>query len=176
MLVYQVRELLSDPQLAVQVEEVVELSEIEFGTQKYKVLKAPVIRGMLRNLDGKTIGLTGTIDYTLNMPCDRCLEPVKVPVHLDLEQHFVQADERVEEDKDAEDAETFSGYLLDLSDFVRDEIYLSIPMKVLCSGECKGLCPQCGHNLNLGPCDCDLTQTDARWDSLKELLQGKDNQ
>ena len=43
---------------------------------------------------------------------------------------------------------------IDLGDLVREQLYLALPMKPLCAEACKGLCPQCGTNLNRGTCDC----------------------
>ena len=58
---------------------------------------------------------------------------------------------------------------IDLSNDVRDYSLLAIPMKKLCSEDCKGLCSKCGKNLNDGPCNCKDEETDPRWEQLKEL-------
>ncbi len=60
---------------------------------------------------------------------------------------------------------------LDLEDPMREYALLSIPMLPLCREDCKGLCPQCGANLNDGPCDCDTEQVDDRLAALKHLLE-----
>jgi uncharacterized protein len=44
---------------------------------------------------------------------------------------------------------------------LRDYAILSVPMKKLCSDDCKGLCFKCGKNLNNGSCDCDAQQVAA---------------
>jgi len=58
---------------------------------------------------------------------------------------------------------------IDLSNDVRDYSLLAIPMKKLCSEDCKGLCSKCGKNLNDGLCNCKDEETDPRWEQLKEL-------
>lgn len=63
--------------------------------------------------------------------------------------------------------------LADLTEVVRQELLLAMPMKPLCMEECKGLCPRCGVNLNTKTCTCRVTGTDSRWEGLKDLL--KDN-
>ena len=60
------------------------------------------------------------------------------------------------------------------ADAIRDALTLELPLRVLCKEDCKGLCPKCGHNLNEGPCGCDLREEDPRWDALKSLLQNQD--
>jgi len=58
---------------------------------------------------------------------------------------------------------------LDLSDAVREEVLLAMNPYVVCDPECPGLCPRCGANLKEGPCGCEETESDPRWDALREL-------
>jgi uncharacterized protein len=58
---------------------------------------------------------------------------------------------------------------IDLSEDVRDYALLALPMKKLCSENCKGLCPKCGKNLNDGPCECRDEKIDPRWEPLQKL-------
>ena len=71
--------------------------------------------------------------------CSRCLESA----HQILEQE-VKRDYVLEE----------LGEYLDIDDDIREEILLNFPMKVLCKSDCKGLCPNCGANLNSEQCKC----------------------
>lgn len=59
---------------------------------------------------------------------------------------------------------------IDLSDDITETINLSLPMKILCSDECKGLCPSCGQSLNESECNCDAIIENPIWDKLKENL------
>jgi len=52
--------------------------------------------------------------------------------------------------------ETRPGDIIDLDEDIRQEIILDFPMKLLCKPDCKGLCPNCGQNLNIGECECAL--------------------
>lgn len=56
--------------------------------------------------------------------------------------------------------------VIDMSEDVRQSVLLSVPLKLLCSEGCKGLCPTCGKNLNTGPCDCRNESVDPRWEQL----------
>ena len=58
---------------------------------------------------------------------------------------------------------------LDLSQLALEDVFLSLPSKLLCSEDCKGICPQCGKNLNEGPCDCKK-EIDPRLAALLDLL------
>jgi uncharacterized protein len=59
--------------------------------------------------------------------------------------------------------------VIDISNDVRDFSILAVPMKKLCSDNCKGLCSKCGQNLNEGDCQCSKDETDIRWLPLMEL-------
>lgn len=64
---------------------------------------------------------------------------------------------------------------IDLSVGVRESILLSIPMKIVCSPDCKGLCAHCGANLNDEPCTCGRKTIDPRWEVLKGLVDKASN-
>ena len=59
--------------------------------------------------------------------------------------------------------------VLDLTPLVREEIIVSTPIAPLCKPDCAGLCPQCGQNLNLGTCNCELDDIDPRFAALLQL-------
>ena len=59
---------------------------------------------------------------------------------------------------------------IDLADDVRQFVLLSVPLKLLCRDDCKGLCPRCGTNWNAGTCACKQETTDSRWEGLEKLL------
>jgi uncharacterized protein len=60
---------------------------------------------------------------------------------------------------------------IDLAEDVRQMISISVPLKLLCKEDCKGLCPKCGTNLNLGQCACKNDDVDARWEGLRDQLR-----
>jgi uncharacterized protein len=63
----------------------------------------------------------------------------------------------------------YKGDEIDLGQLMREQFYLSLPMKPLCSPDCKGLCPQCGINRNRETCTCDTKWIDPRFEALKRL-------
>lgn len=109
----------------------------------------------------------GALKGTLMQECRRCLEPVRTDFTVELTLVFVA---------DVEEGERGGAYPfepvgeeLDLSQAVREEAVLAMNPFVVCKPECRGLCPQCGQNLNEGTCDCTLDEPDPRWAALREL-------
>ena len=65
---------------------------------------------------------------------------------------------------------------IDLREDIRDALALALPAKVLCSENCKGLCPQCGARLNVETCSCPPKGPDSRWDALKNIIFEEDEE
>jgi len=154
---------------------------IEFGQEFRQVGpahaqgRAEVIvehRGHKQDIDD--IRVVGTLDATLEVGCARCLDPVQFPVQraYDLLYRPLGVDRRAEEVSISE-ADTEIGYYegegLLLEDVLREQVLLAAPVKLICREDCKGLCPQCGVNLNLGTCNCQQRSGDPRWAALGEL-------
>jgi uncharacterized protein len=118
--------------------------------------------------------LVGRVKTTLEMPCSRCLEAfrfdVDAPFDLRYQPHAEHhgADER---ELEADDVDTafYENDEIDLGQLIHEQFYLALPMKPLCKDDCKGLCPNCGTNLNKATCDCDFTWNDPRLAALRAL-------
>jgi uncharacterized protein len=128
-------------------------------------------RGHKENVDD--IRVVGGLDVTLEVSCARCLEPVTHTVNwaFDLLYRPVGVDRRAEEVSITE-ADTEIGYYegegLLLEDVLREQVLLATPVKLVCREDCKGLCPHCGSNLNIEPCNCQHPG-DPRWAALGDL-------
>ena len=118
--------------------------------------------------------LYGELRGGLQVACDRCLEDF----HRELKTAFrvyLALPLPEEDDKEIELAEKdlevdfIRGEEIDLDEIIREQIYLSLPMKSLCSGSCLGLCPTCGTNLNKGSCQCHRAQGHPAFLKLKKL-------
>ncbi len=118
----------------------------------------------------------GWVDLTLRLQCDRCLKDFEQPVHVTFEELFyptvdVNTGEPMRPPLDGEDIFPIDAHhQLDLTEAVRQNLLLDLPMMKLCREDCPGLCPQCGHDLSLGPCDCQ-PEPDERMSVLAKLLQ-----
>ncbi len=121
--------------------------------------------------------VTGHMETRLRTECRRCLEPCEVDVEFELEEEFypvlriaeAPVDDVPDEDKEAE-LLIDEHHILDLSEVVRQALWLATPMEALCRPNCAGLCPECGGNRNLGECQCGEAAIDPRWTVLQELL------
>jgi uncharacterized protein len=120
--------------------------------------------------------VTGRAVTRLEMPCSRCVEPFEVPVDARFELRYVpqsQAADGNQEHEIREDDLTTSYYregALDVVDMLREQFQLALPMKPLCAEACRGLCPECGTNLNRSECSCQPVWEDPRLAVLKGLL------
>ncbi|MFA5340967.1 MAG: DUF177 domain-containing protein [Clostridia bacterium] len=95
------------------------------------------------------LNVTAHISGQLDAKCYRCLKEIVEPFSVDMEETFEHANS-----SESVDSYTYSGRILDISQAVIDSIYLNIPDRLLCEPECKGLCPECGCNLNEKECGC----------------------
>lgn len=98
--------------------------------------------------DGDGFDVKGYIDTVLCSECARCTKAFDEPFHVDIDERFVKTPE------DDEDQYQFSGEALDLTQMVRDNILLNLPISSVCSEDCQGLCPHCGCDLNTTQCSC----------------------
>jgi uncharacterized protein len=97
-------------------------------------------------LGGKSVFVDGEIEYSLSAQCSRCLTGV-------IFHNIVEFDEEFSETEDVEDVYKFKKGLVDLTEMINEKILLSMPYSVLCEDDCKGLCPECGANLNQTKCE-----------------------
>lgn len=121
---------------------------------------------------GDKVDIRGEIGARTEIPCDRCLEPVKHDVRVRLRvfaERKESRDRRSDQELREEDAGIVyhDGLSLDLTDEVRQLLLLELPWHMVCSGECLGLCPVCGCNRNREKCDCRTSRGDPRWDALQ---------
>jgi len=124
--------------------------------------------------DAQKVRLTGRVKATLELDCSRCLDPFTIPVDAAFDMLFLPASENSGdgEREIAEDDLGVSYYkddTIDLSEVIREQFYLALPMKPLCREDCKGLCPVCGKNRNRETCDCQNEWVDPRLEPLRKL-------
>ena len=124
--------------------------------------------------DNDQFRLVGQVQTVLELVCSRCLAPFTWPVDSSFDLRYqprsrnIGADEREIEEDDLTTAfcETET---IDIGQLMREQFYLSLPMKPLCQEDCRGLCGQCGTNLNGGSCNCSREWDDPRLAALTKL-------
>ena len=112
--------------------------------------------------------LQGEISLVCEVPCGRCLKPVKVPFELKVEEYLKES--IIGTPEAADEMSFVTGYELDTDALVGNEIMINWPMKVLCHEACKGICTVCGKNLNEGDCGCDTFVPDPRMAVIKDIF------
>ncbi len=135
---------------------------------------------MIRTAD--EILVTGDLHSTVELSCSRCLELFAMPVRFNIEEEFHPSIDIItgakmpltEEDEPATMIDAH--HTLDLSEVVRQDLLLALPMYPVCRSKCKGLCPNCGQNWNEAPCDCTLEEIDPRLAVLRNLLEESESE
>jgi uncharacterized protein len=106
--------------------------------------------------------------------CSRCLEPVQSVCDIDFQEEFaptVDIDTGIRLSPPDDVFAIDDRQVLDLNEAIRQYRLASRSLQPLCQPDCRGLCPDCGGNLNLGPCSCPIKSADPRWRALSELRQ-----
>ena len=116
-----------------------------------------------------------SLDTVVDLSCSRCLGQFRHPLKIKFEEEFVPTVDVTSGAPlpEPEEAGTFTideHHILDLTEAVRQYLLIALPIKPLCDEDCAGLCPDCGEDLNKGPCDCPPREIDARWSELSKLL------
>ena len=142
------------------------------------VLHAEAVRGEVKVTRlGDSLLVQGDIDASVLIECSRCLEPFALPVDARLEEQFlptidVDTGAPLRREEFEESDQTFDidpNHLMDLTEPVRQALLVALPMKPLHSEDCKGICLQCGANLNEVDCGHADEPEDNRWTGLREL-------
>ncbi len=126
------------------------------------------VSGEFVNIGG-SIELKGLISCKVEYSCDRCCETYDADFECSFEELFKKEDVRNEDNNP--DAVILEGTVVDIDEIVFNNIVVNLPLKRLCSDDCKGLCTNCGQNLNKGMCGCDTRTVDPRFDALDKFFK-----
>ena len=144
----------------------VDLSDLQFGS--CEPVRDPVMAsGIVRNTAG-VLMMKGSIQTRLYGVCDRCASEFERDIEFPID--VVLVTELANEDNVDEWVFPLEGDSANLEEIVRTVFVLNMDSKLLCEPDCKGLCCQCGKNLNEGPCNCQK-ELDPRFAALRQLLE-----
>ncbi len=143
------------------------------GEDAYRIAE-PVRLHLDIHKSGDHFRLSGRVQTVLELPCSRCLETFPWPVDTSFDLvYFPQSANVGEGELEVGDEDLATAFYeddeIDLGQLMREQFYLTLPMKPLCAEDCQGLCPVCGTNLNRGTCDCKRDWEDPRLAALKSL-------
>jgi uncharacterized protein len=158
-----------------QFDVVLEPGKVDFMDPKVRQ-KGPLYAKGKAELASEMLGeirIRAHVKVEMEADCDRCLEPATFPIEEDFVLLYrPMADSAAEEaelDEDESEVGFYEGDGVELNDVLREYLLLALPMQRLCSEACKGICPDCGQNLNQQQCGCAAKKVDDRWEALKQL-------
>jgi uncharacterized protein len=135
------------------------------------IFAGPVRGQIVLTNAGAAISARGRLSATMVAECYRCLARHEVPLDVEVNEECRLA--QIDQPPGAEADEASAIPILDadevdLTELIRQVLALAVPQRSLCRPDCRGLCPTCGHNLNLGPCSCQQPPNTSVWDVLKD--------
>lgn len=116
------------------------------------------------------VEVSGSVQVPVELACSRCLQPVKELVDAPFQEWFAQQSAAIPEDK-TDDVIVVSEDPLNLLPYLEETVALSLPFVIYCEEDCKGLCSQCGANLNEGECGCNRDKIDPRLAGLSDFFK-----
>ena len=175
-MIYNVAQLLKAPVGTVQRVELDDADDLQLRDNEAR-LAGPVTGQVRLHRTNQGIFANGEAQVPVELQCTRCLKDFTTTVSFPLREQFYPTIDvetgvpLVPPDEDDLSFPIDHKHLLDLREAIRQNLVLALPMQTLCREDCAGLCPQCGHDLNEGPCGCQPDQTDDRFSALRQLLE-----
>ncbi len=141
--------------------------------ERVNLAHAAEVEGTIRRT-GQAVAVNGHVETRAQVECDRCLKPVQLPVSADFALEYItEADYESSSiaalSEEEMSVSVFDGESIDVDEIVKEQILLAVPARTLCGEDCKGICPECGIDLNTGQCNCAADEVDPRWAALKSL-------
>jgi|KBSSwiStaDraftv2_1062776.scaffolds.fasta_scaffold91705_3 DUF177 domain-containing protein len=149
--------------------------EIDLGGCEFAIVDPPRIAGRV-DQTGLDVRVRGQLAARITAPCDRCLDDVSFVIDQPFDLFYAPGDFVGEATTETElqlqrrdlDFSVYDGDAIDLDELVREQLALNLPLRVLCKEDCRGLCSQCGVDLNRETCGCQKP-LDPRWKPLADL-------
>jgi DUF177 domain-containing protein len=163
-------EISSIPAEGLEVHEDLKPGEVHLeGEESFTLLEGGRLDCRLDRGDDQSIHVRGRLKAGLELQCGRCLEAFPFSLDQDLDLFYLphRAEDGEEEDEvELADRDMvvayYQGDRLDLGEMIREQFFLTVPMKRLCREECAGICPTCGANRNSRPCQCPPPEAGTR--------------
>ena len=139
------------------------VKNLEFAGETLAFSVPIKVLGKVENVGDRVFQVDGLIKAVIEVPCYRCLSKAQARLEIDFSQNYSDMPED-------EEIASFSGDEIELLPQVLNEIILNLPGQILCNPDCRGLCLNCGINLNKEVCECVKEKIDPRLEVLKKLL------
>lgn len=154
-------------------------ADISDELNKEVTLVEPLVGHIKMLRTGQDILVTGVLQTTVEKSCGRCLTSFATPITIELEEEFypttnILTGVALPPPAEADEANRIDEHhILDLSEVVRQEILVISDAILYCRPDCKGLCPICGRDRNIDPCNCHDEQVDPRWADLLDKTKNR---
>ncbi|MDP4177418.1 MAG: DUF177 domain-containing protein [Bacillota bacterium] len=139
----------------------------DFKSDEFIKFNKPVHLSGILNLLGDIINFDGIIRTELELVCSRCNENFNQNIDIPIVEKFSNKEKDINV---FDDIIYFNGDNIDITDVIQNNIIMTLPIKMLCMEDCKGLCQNCGTNLNFHSCNCSKDTIDPRLSKLKDLF------
>jgi uncharacterized protein len=151
--------------------------ELDLSDERARLCGPASVAGKIRRA-GNEVFVSGRVSTCIQVDCDRCLKSVELPVDTEFSVEYMTGSEyestlTAELTEDLMSVSVFDGESIDIDEIAKEQILLVVPTRLLCKEDCKGFCPTCGADQNLGECNCLEVEIDPRWAALKNLVDGK---
>ncbi|MFL0246979.1 YceD family protein [Candidatus Clostridium stratigraminis] len=117
------------------------------------------------SISENVIRLEGKVTTELGLSCSRCLTSFNYNIDIQIHENFSNNPDNKDDEIIFIDSD-----IIDITENIKNNIILSLPIKKLCKDDCKGLCQVCGINLNVSSCNCTRDLVDPRLAKLKDLF------
>ncbi len=135
---------------------------------EFPIVSREPVRFTFTNIGADKARIEGGVTLVFQTRCDRCLKEVPTRLELVFDRLATSPEVIAGEDEDSRDC--MEGSQLDVEAFVRNEILVNWPVKILCREDCRGVCPVCGQDRNTGDCGCDTFVPDPRMAVIKDIF------
>ena len=151
------------------------------GMDPYPLRTCRVVSaGLILSLEGRNVFANGSFTAEGEASCDRCTEGFTVGLEKEFETILVPSDKgpvgatNVELHEDDLDIGFYDGAWVEVNDLFWEQVALALPVKLLCSEECRGVCPLCGGNRNRGECGCAEPRVEGPFGVLRAMKKEKE--
>lgn len=146
------------------------VDDIEVNGQKITFVNPINAFGEVVNVNG-FFEVTGQTSAMISTQCTSCLEPFAINLKGSLQEVYARSEEIIENSNPDSEMIGFEGDVIDIEPEVIKSLLIELPMRLVCSTECRGLCHRCGTNLNVKQCNCQTEDIDPRLAVLTKLKQ-----
>jgi len=172
----EIEDLKSEP---LHVHHVYSAGEIKFSQEDADLIEPITVDFVLEHKDS-SLRIRGTVNTAVQLKCSRCAIDISRNIDSGFDLTYLPQPEWSDEDGEVElkyedmGVALYDGVKFDVNLMVLEQIELAIPMKFVCREDCKGLCFQCGTDLNEGTCSCEKEPMDERLGVLLEFRKKMD--